>query len=384
MEAERRIGDDVDPGMRCRALAGQGARHIRGRRRRSRQSRSRRPGRRRRHLRLRRSGGAWQARAPAVRVPPPLSASACSAASRSGCKLAASARSIWSKIGAVAGVQHDARGRQQRAVGAFVHQVAAHREDMLARPKLPAAQAAVLAQPFDRLLQVLHVGGCLLVDDDQVGHHAAGAQIFLHAQRRRDDLEIGDVADPQRKDRKVAGNARRPKCRLAAQAGRERLAPATARRGRDRAGSGRASVRSRPRRATARYGGSAPASASRTASSGARSSRDAAAAPSRSSTSSRVLPTTVQNVSDTFFLAGTRTWPAQRSDRIEHEAGAAGQPGAAVEALPASAIVRPRPRKARRSVSASVARREPELSVDEMRKLDDRFVCRALAPAAQR
>ena len=100
---------------------------------------------------------------------------------------------------AVAGVQHDARHRQQRLVGVLVHQVAAHREDVLARAEFLAAQAAVLAQRLDRLLQVLHIGRGLLVDDDEIGQQAARAHIFLVAQRLRDDLEVGDVADPQAK-----------------------------------------------------------------------------------------------------------------------------------------------------------------------------------------
>ena len=77
----------------------------------------------------------------------------------------------------------------------------------------------------------------------------------------------------QREDRKVAGNAGRPQRRLAAEAGRERLRRRRAGRRRDRADSGPASARWPRRRATGRYGGSAPASGSRRASSGARSSR---------------------------------------------------------------------------------------------------------------
>ena len=55
---------------------------------------------------------------------------------------------------------------------------------------------------------------------------AARAQIFLHAQRLRDDLEIGDVADPQREDREVAGNRHRPQRRLRAEAGGDASRPA--------------------------------------------------------------------------------------------------------------------------------------------------------------
>ena len=68
-----------------------------------------------------------------------------------------------------------------------------------------------------------------------------------------------------------------------------------------------------------------------TASSGARSFRDAAAAPSVSSTSMRVLPTTVQKVSETFLRGRHAHLAAQRQDRIEHEAGAARQPGARLQ-----------------------------------------------------
>ena len=55
--------------------------------------------------------------------------------------------------------------------------------------------------------------------DDQ----AARTQIFLEAQRLRDDLEIGHVADAQGEDREVARNRHRPQRRLRAEAGRDRL-----------------------------------------------------------------------------------------------------------------------------------------------------------------
>ena len=54
--------------------------------------------------------------------------------------------------GAVAGVQHDAGDREQRAICRLVHQVAPYGEDMLARSELRAAQPGVLAQRLDRLL----------------------------------------------------------------------------------------------------------------------------------------------------------------------------------------------------------------------------------------
>ena len=107
-------------------------------------------------------------------------------------------------------MQHDACAAQQRAVGGLVHQVATHREDVLARAVLLAAQAAVLAQRLDRLLQVLHIGGGLLVDDDEIDQQAAGAHVLLHAQGRGHDLDVGDVADPEREDREIAGDGHRP------------------------------------------------------------------------------------------------------------------------------------------------------------------------------
>ena len=80
-----------------------------------------------------------------------------------------------------------------------------------------------------------------------------------------------------------------------------------------------------------------------------------------SSTSTRTLPTTVQKVTDTFLRAGTRTW------RRSEITGSSTKPALPVSLAPGcsaagSAIERPRPMKARRSVSASVARCEPELS----------------------
>ena len=93
--------------------------------------------------------------------------------------------------GAVAGMEGDAGRSEQGAVGGLVHQIAPDREDVLAGTQLTAAQAAVLAVPFDRLLQVLHVGRGLLVDDDEIGDEAAGAHILLEAQRLGDDLQVG-------------------------------------------------------------------------------------------------------------------------------------------------------------------------------------------------
>ena len=114
-------------------------------------------------------------------------------------------------------MQDHAGDGEQRLVGGLVHQVAAHRENVLARPEFLAAQAAVFAQRLDRTLQVLDVGGRLLVDDDEVDHHAAGAHILLETQRLGDDLQVGDVADPDQEDREIARNAGRPQARLLAQ-----------------------------------------------------------------------------------------------------------------------------------------------------------------------
>ena len=138
-------------------------------------------------------------------------------------------------------------------------------------------------------------------------------------------------------------------------------APADAWRRRDRAGSGPAAARLRRRRATARHGGSALASGSMTASSGARSSRDAAAA--TSSPRLRRAP----------CRPPSRTSPSPSCGPGRAPAGAARSPGRARSrrclsawrrgcSAAGSAIDRPRPMKARRSVSASVARCEPELS----------------------
>jgi hypothetical protein len=113
-------------------------------------------------------------------------------------------------------VQHDAGNRQQRLVSRLVHQVAAHREDVLTRPEFLAAQAAVFAQRFHRALQILHVRRRLFVDDDEVDHHAAGAHILLETQRLGDDLEVGDIADPDQEDREIARNAGRPQAGLLA------------------------------------------------------------------------------------------------------------------------------------------------------------------------
>ena len=105
--------------------------------------------------------------------------------------------------GAVARVECDAGGSEQRAVRGFVHQVPPDSENMLPRTELPSSQPAVLAEPFDCLLQILDVGGGLLVDDDKIGHKSTRAHVFLEAQRLCDNLQIGGIADPQNEDRKV-------------------------------------------------------------------------------------------------------------------------------------------------------------------------------------
>ena len=186
----------------------------------------------------------------------------------------------------------------------------------------------------------------------------------------------------QRKDREVAGNAGRPQRRLRAEAGGERL------RRQPQEGVGIEQVAGQPLHVggvgerQAAHGASAPASASRTASSGARSSPDGPAAP----WSPRPRRASCRRPSRTSprpsCVAGTRTWRRSDSDRIEHEAGAADKPGAGLKAA-GSAIVRPRPMKARRSVSASVARGEPELSSTKCASSMSGFARRALAPARE-
>ncbi len=91
-----------------------------------------------------------------------------------------SARSIWSKMRAVAGVQHDAGHAPAASCRRLVHQVAAHGEDMLARTEFACrAGGCSRSSVLDRLLQVLDIGRRLLVDDDEIGDQAAGAHILL-------------------------------------------------------------------------------------------------------------------------------------------------------------------------------------------------------------
>ncbi len=70
---------------------------------------------------------------------------------------------------AVSRVHADARDADQSAIRLFIHQIAANGKDVLARAEFAAAQAAVLAQCFDRVLEVLDVGGSLLVDHNEIG-----------------------------------------------------------------------------------------------------------------------------------------------------------------------------------------------------------------------
>ncbi|MCY1500931.1 hypothetical protein D9M68_349890 [compost metagenome] len=119
---------------------------------------------------------------------------------------------------AVAGMEHGARGRQQGRPGLRFHQVAAHREDMLARAVRKAAKPQVLAHGIQRMLHILRIGRGPLVDDDEVGGDAAGAHIFLGAQRFTCDAEIAVVVDAEAEDRVIARDRQRPELRLGVEA----------------------------------------------------------------------------------------------------------------------------------------------------------------------
>jgi len=72
-------------------------------------------------------------------------------------------------------MKHDAgRGNQTIGAGTF-DQVAAQREDVLASTFLTHAGRHV----FDRRLYFLGTLGCPLVEDDEIRHNAARAQVLL-------------------------------------------------------------------------------------------------------------------------------------------------------------------------------------------------------------
>ena len=209
--------------------------------------------------------------------------------------------------------------------------------------------------------------------------HAAGAQIFLHAQRRSDDLEVGDVADPQRKDREVAGDAGRPQRRLRAEAGSQRLRRLAhrgvgieqvarqpldvGRIGERQADMARLHLRARPGQ-----------------------HRLAREALGMLQPRHRLLDLDARLADDRpeghrNLLAGRHAHlPAQRNDRIEHEAGAARQLGAGLECRRIGDRAAAAEEGAAVGLGFGGALRAGAV-VDEMRELDDRLVGRARAAA---
>ncbi len=114
----------------------------------------------------------------------------------------------------VAGMEDRAGGGEQGGPGGIVHQVAAYREDVLARAVGLATKTGVLAHGIQRVLHVLCIGACPLVDDDQIGRDAARAQIFLSTQRAPRDVQVHVIVDAQHEDREVARDRQRPERRL--------------------------------------------------------------------------------------------------------------------------------------------------------------------------
>ena len=233
---------------------------------------------------------------------------------------------------------------------------------MLARPEFLAAQPAVLAQRLDRPLQVLHIGRRLLVDDDEIGQQAARPHIFLEAQCLGDDFEVGDVADPDQEDRKVARDAHRPERRLPAEARRDRAGGKTQERiGIDQVRGKLLHVRG-VGEAEPHMPGLHLAIASRPASPGAETLRMVEPADRRLDLGAVRRHDGPEG--QRHLLVGAAPCTRRRSDTTGSSVKPDGRQGWRRDRRPpASAMVRPRPMKARRSVSASASRAAPDGSV---------------------
>ena len=116
-------------------------------------------------------------------------------------------------------MEHGTRGREQRRPGLRLHDIAANCKDMLARTVGQAAQAQVFSHRIERVLHVLRIGRGTLIDDHQIGGDATRAQIFLRLQGFARDSQINIVIDADGKDREIAGDRQRPKCRLRRETG---------------------------------------------------------------------------------------------------------------------------------------------------------------------
>ena len=111
-----------------------------------------------------------------------------------------------------AGYQNDPRRRIQEGANLIAHQVDAHGIDgslrqlgMKTWPGLAAAHGRV-----DAILQILHIGGGMLIDDHQVDGQTLHAQIFMGQQQFTNLRQILNVVNAQQHDGQIPGNGLLP------------------------------------------------------------------------------------------------------------------------------------------------------------------------------
>ena len=193
LEAERRIGDDVDPGRR-RRLARPKDRHILSSISREaaepvekfeigRASPSRRP----------QAGDDWLWRG------------------FLGRGRLQNALELLEQSAAL-GDKNDPGDRGEKVLRFGCDQVGAQQEDA-ARPVLRPRQRRRPACPhqgLDRDLKFLDIGGLAIVQDDQIDGELFHPPIFVRLQKLSHDVDVFDVRDAQKNDRQIPGNALRP------------------------------------------------------------------------------------------------------------------------------------------------------------------------------
>ena len=74
-------------------------------------------------------------------------------------------------------------------------------------PSWPSVDWLVRTSGLERVLEVLGVGGAVLVDDHEVDVEQLQAPVLVGAQQLADDVEVLDLVDPDEDDRQVAGDA---------------------------------------------------------------------------------------------------------------------------------------------------------------------------------
>ncbi|MNF43877.1 hypothetical protein D3C84_249780 [compost metagenome] len=122
--------------------------------------------------------------------------------------------------GAAARYQHDPRRGVQQLAQLAAHQVAAHSVDgalgqlgMEARPGLAAAHCGVYA-----VLQILHIGGDMLVHDHQIHGQPLHPQVFVGQQQLMHLGQILHIVDAQQHDGQIPRDGLLPEGRLPRQA----------------------------------------------------------------------------------------------------------------------------------------------------------------------